>query len=64
MPKVTFDLQEDELLSVEVFKYKCLYDKTSKGYKEKDRVINAWKAVEEALELFLDAIDAFAFFWV
>ena len=51
MPKPTFDLQDDERLSIEVHKYKCLYDKTSKGYKEKDRVINAWNAVEVALEL-------------
>jgi len=51
MPKTTFNLQEDELLSVEVQKYSCLYNKTCKGYKEKDRVINAWIAVEAALEL-------------
>lgn len=51
MPKPTFDLQDEERLSIEVHKYKCLYDKMSKGYKEKDRVINAWNAVEAALEL-------------
>lgn len=51
MPKLTFDLQDDELLSVEIQKYRCLYDKTSEGYKERDRVINAWNAVEAALEL-------------
>ena len=50
MPKPTFDLQENERLSIEVNKYKCLCDKTSKGFKEKDRVINAWNAVEAALE--------------
>ena len=42
-------LQEDEILSEEVHKYPCLFDKTCKGYKEKDRVKNAWKEVELSL---------------
>ena len=51
MPKISFNLQEDDRLAIEVQKYKCLYDKTSKGYKERDRVVNAWEAVEDALDM-------------
>ena len=43
------NLQTDELVAVEVEKYRCLYDKSYPGYKEKDRVINAWKAVDDSL---------------
>ena len=42
-------LAEDEMLAEEVCKYACLYDKASKGYKERDRVKNAWKEVELSL---------------
>ena len=43
------NLQEDELLAEEVKKYPCLYDKSDKGYKERDRNANAWRAVDSAL---------------
>lgn len=42
-------LTEDEKLAEEVRKYSCLYDKADKGYKERDRVKNAWKEVELSL---------------
>lgn len=44
-------IQEDEILAEEVRKYPCLYDKSDSGYKERDRVKNAWKAVENELGL-------------
>ena len=43
------NIQEFEILSEEVQKYPCLYDKADMGYKEKDRRANAWRAVDEAL---------------
>ena len=43
MGRTTRDIEEDEVLAVEVRKYPCLYDKSEKGYKERDRVRNAWK---------------------
>ena len=43
------DIQEDERLSVEVQKYSCLYDKSLKSYKEKDRKKNAWMKIDETL---------------
>ena len=43
------NIQEDEILAEEVRKYPCLYDKSDSGYKERDRVKNAWKAVENVL---------------
>ena len=45
------NLQGDERLSIEVEKYPCLYNKSEKGYKEKDRKKNAWKKIEEELGL-------------
>ena len=45
------DLVADEALSVEVYKYKCIYDKHSNDYREKDRTANAWKAIEKELKL-------------
>ena len=47
--RTTRDIEEDEVLAEEVRKYPCLYDKSENGYKERDRVRNAWKTVEEAL---------------
>ena len=43
------NIEDDEALAEEVRKYPCLYDKSDKGYKEKDRNINAWRAVDSAL---------------
>ena len=45
----TRTIKDDEHLAEEVRKYTCLYDKTDKGYKEKERVTEAWKAIEETL---------------
>ena len=49
MVKAKFTIYEEETLAEEVTKYPCLYDKTNAGYKEKDRKLNAWKKVKEAL---------------
>ena len=49
--KTLVDFVEEEKLCVQIQKFRCLYDKASNGYKEKDRVSNAWRSVEEALEL-------------
>ena len=43
------DIQEDERLAVEVAKYPCLFDKSDKGFKERDRKLNAWTKIEEDL---------------
>ena len=43
------DLKEEEFLAESVRKFPCLYDKSCKEYREKDRVANAWKKVEEEL---------------
>ena len=43
------DLQEDEELAEEVRKYPVLYDKSSPQYKDKRKVENAWKLVDEQL---------------
>lgn len=45
------NLIEDESLAEAVKNYACLYNKATPEYREKDRVINAWKAVEEELGL-------------
>ena len=47
--------QEEEKLSFQVKKFPCLFDKSDKGYKEKDCVANAWKAVaDDCLEFMND----------
>ena len=43
------DLKEDEDLAEAVKKYPCIYDKADQGYREKDRVANAWRAIEDEL---------------
>ena len=43
------NIQEDEILVEEVRKYPCFYNKADKGYKERDRKKNAWKAVDDEL---------------
>ena len=40
------NIQEDAALAEEVRIYPCLYDKADKGYKERDRKANSWRAVE------------------
>ena len=49
MVRAKFTTFEEETLAEEVQKYPCLYNKANAGYKEKDRKINIWKNVEEAL---------------
>ena len=36
-------------LVVEVPKYPCLFDKSDKGFKERDRKLNTWTKIEEDL---------------
>ena len=43
------DIREDESLAYKVQKYPCLYDKSDRGYKERDRKANAWREIEESL---------------
>ena len=43
-------LEQEEILAETIRSYKILYDKSSKGYKEKDAVVNAWNDVAEKLE--------------
>lgn len=51
MGRNKLDLQEDENLAEEVRKYPCLYNKSSKDYKSKTAVENAWKQIESDLGL-------------
>ena len=44
-------LMEEETLAELVRQYPCLYDKSDKGYKEKDRKKNAWKEIEDQVLL-------------
>ena len=44
----------DELLSESVRFFPCLYDKSDKGYKERDVVENAWNKVAEMVEFVED----------
>lgn len=50
----SLSLKEEEKLSEIVKNYPCLYDKTSRGYKEKDVGINAWNEVAENLDFIED----------
>ena len=47
----TLFLADEERLSEIVKTLYCLYDKTTKGYKEKDVPANAWHKVIEQLNL-------------
>ena len=49
MAKNICDIQEDEILSIEVQNYPCLFDKANSGYKEKDRKKNAWREIDKEL---------------
>ena len=55
-------LGEEERLSENVKMFPCLYDKTKKGYKEKDAVQNAWNAVAESLDFVEDGNLFFFYF--
>ena len=43
-------IEEEEILAVNVKNYPCLFDKTDKGYKEKDCIANAWEKIADSLE--------------
>ena len=43
-------LEQEEVLASRIKEYPCLFDKTDKGYKEKDCVANAWKEVADSME--------------
>ena len=47
-------LQQEELLANAIFAFPCLYDKTTKGHKERDVLINAWNSVAEKLDFVED----------
>ena len=53
---ISFSLQDEELLAEEVKLFPVLYDKTEKGYKEKDVVTNAWVIVAEKLDFIENGI--------
>ena len=42
-------LKEEETPAEKVRQYPVLFDKTARGYKEKDVVKNAWEKVAESL---------------
>ena len=47
---LSFSVSEEERLSEVVRNYPILYDKTQKGYKERDAVENAWNEVSTLLD--------------
>lgn len=47
-------LEEEEKLTFHVKLFPCLFDKSEKGYKERDCVANAWKQVAESLDFIAD----------
>ena len=49
MPRQFFHTRKDGLLSFENRKYPYLFDISNAGYKEKDRVKNAWKKIDNSL---------------
>ena len=51
IPRQYFDIREDEQLSIEIKKYPCPSDKSNTGCKEKGRVKNAWKEIDNSPEI-------------
>jgi len=47
---ISLCLAEEERLAEAIKTFPCLFDKTTKGYKEKHVVANAWNSVAEKLE--------------
>ena len=47
-------LNEDEILTEEVKKFPCCYDKSSCSYRDRGTVRNAWVEVTEKLETLED----------
>lgn len=52
--KKHFSLLEEEKLTEKIKDYPILYDKSQKGYKERDAVNNAWRDVADGLD-FIDS---------
>ena len=44
-------MQDPEGLAEELQKYPCLYEKKDKGYKERDRKENTWRAAEQLISI-------------
>lgn len=59
MAAFTLCLAEEERLAEVVKSFPCLYDKTKKGYKEKDAVSNAWNSVADNLDFINDGMYIF-----
>ena len=67
MPRQSFDIREYEQLFIEIRKYPCLFDRSNAGYKEKDRVENAWKEIDNSLgteERITLCYDSFNFYFM
>ena len=47
MPGQYFDIWEDEQLFIKIRKYPCLFKISDGGYKEKDRVEDAWEEIND-----------------
>ena len=47
------NVQDAERLAEKLQKYPCLYKKGNKGYRERDRKENAWRAAEQFLIMLL-----------
>lgn len=47
-------LADEERLSEVIKNFPCLFDKSAKGYKEKDVTANAWESVASKLEFITD----------
>ena len=47
MPRQYFDIRQDEQLSINIRKYPCPFNISNAGYKEKDRVENAWTEIND-----------------
>lgn len=49
-------IEEEEKLAHHVKMYPCLFDKTDKGFKERDCTANSWQQVASALEFVDDGM--------
>ena len=67
MPRQSFDIRQDEQLSIEIRKYTCRFDNSNAGYKEKDRVEYAWTEIDNSLgteEGITLCYDLFSFYFM
>lgn len=51
--KKKLTIEEEEKLAFHVKLFPCLFDKTDKGYKERECIANAWQQVASSLD-FID----------